>query len=81
MIEHKLFDMSTFKKAEDVAVELDKLSYYEGWLVVCTCGKKNNILVLRRVLEQQQVPQQQTQRQPAKRGTGKVKTFPDAVFQ
>ena len=90
MIEHKFFDLSTFKKIEDAATELDKLADYEGWLVVCTVGKRNGVLLLRRVIEypqemqqgpQRQPAQRQPARQPASRVAGKRKMFPDAVYQ
>ena len=77
MIEHKFFDLGNYKKIEDAAMELDKLSNYEGWMVVCSIGKRNHILVLRRVVEYAPEPQQKV------KPTKKVKQpmFPEAVYQ
>jgi len=76
MIEHKFFDLSNYKKVDDAAVELDKLSNYEGWLVVCSIGKRNQILVLRRMLE---YPQESNSQPVVKKG--KQKMFPAAIYQ
>lgn len=56
MIEHKFFDLKNYKAKElDQAIsELDNLSNQEGWLVVCPCGKDNQTLLLRRILQYQQ---------------------------
>jgi len=79
MIETQFFDLGKFKKIEDAAVELDKLSNYEGWAIVCSVGKRNHILVLRRMLED---PAQALAPAPASRAKkGKQKMFPNAVYQ
>ena len=60
MIEHKFFYLDEYKKdISRAAMELDKLMLYEGFIVLCSVGKKNNVLLLRRVLEDAQ-PIQQT---------------------
>jgi len=79
MIETKFFDLGKFKKIDDAVVELDKLTNYEGWGIVCSVGKRNHILLLRRVMEdpiQVQPIQQQVQAQPTDQ-----KMFPNAIHQ
>lgn len=84
MIEHKFFDLREFKNLQDAARELDKLTVYEGFLVLCACGKKNNIILLRRIIEQPQqyTPQPLPTRRSKKQAPQEPTTmFPNAVYQ
>ena len=80
MIEHKFFVIDDYKDGSDAARELDKLMMYEGFVVICSVGKKSNTLLLRRILEEQQ-PQNQPLSLPSnKRNTKKRGArFPDAI--
>ena len=52
MIEHKFFYLDEYKKdISRAAMELDKLMLYEGFIVLCSVGKNNNVLLLRRIIE------------------------------
>jgi len=59
-------------------MELDKLSNYEGWSVIATVGKKNNILLLARQVQYPEPIQQAPQK---KGGRGQTQTFPNAVYK
>lgn len=66
IVNNKFFDLKNYKnKLSDAERELDNLANNEGWLVVASCGKDNQILVLRKVVEtpQQEYPQQYQQEQ------------------
>ena len=82
MIEHKFL---VIKKLDEAARELDKLMAYEGFVVLCCVGKKNNTLLLRRVIEnpQQEIQYEQPLSPPSnKRNTKKGGArFPNAVHQ
>ncbi len=80
MIEHKFFDLSRYKNIDDAVLELDKLSNYEGWLIVCSVGKRNDKLLLRRMLEYPQ----EFHSQPVVKEKGKkqsTKMFPNAIYK
>ena len=71
MIEYKFLEI---KKLEESIMELDKLSNYEGWSVIATVGKKNNVLLLARQVEYPEPIQT-----PIKKGG--AKRFPNAVYK
>ena len=71
MIEYKFLEI---KKLEEATAELDKLTNYEGFSVICSLGKKNNVLLLARSVEYPQPIQTQTKKGGAKR-------FPNAVYK
>ena len=82
MIEHKFFYLVKYKKMEEAEKELDRLMMYEGYMVLCCVGRKNNVLLLRRILEDPVQEIQQPQQPAAKATTKKqVARFPDAVVQ
>ena len=77
MIEHKFL---VIKNLDEAARELDKLAMYEGFVPLFCIGKRNNTLLLRRILEN---PQEELS-PPAsnKRNTRKSRAmFPNAVHQ
>jgi len=79
MIEHKFFDLGKYKDVSEAARELDKLMMYEGFVVLCSLGKKGNVLLLRRILEQPQnepLSPTSNKRKPKKKGV----MYPDAVY-
>ena len=80
MIEHRFFYLKKFKDITEAARELDRLMLYEGFVVLCCVGKKNNVLLLRRIIEN---PQQEISPPVSnKKNTGKTKAmFPNAVYQ
>jgi hypothetical protein len=77
MIEHRFFDLSKYKDLSEPARELDRLMMYEGFVVLCSVGKKNNVLLLRRILENPQ----ELLSPPSNKSQGKKKEmmFPNAV--
>ena len=87
MIEHKFFDLKNYKNIEDAARELDKLMLYEGFVVLCCVGKNNNVLLLRRIIENPEPPQQIHYEQPLspasdKRNPKKKELmFPNAIHR
>jgi hypothetical protein len=85
MIEYKFFDLGKYKNIDDASLELDKLTNYEGWLVVCSVGKRSHIILLQRMLEYpqgvQQVPIAQEQEQQLGGKREKSKRFPNAIHR
>ena len=71
MIEYKFLEI---KKLEEATAELDKLTNYEGFSVICSLGKKNNVLLLARQVEYPEPIQT-----PIKKGG--AKRFPNAVYK
>jgi len=82
MIEHRFFSLKSYKDITLAARELDRLMMYEGFVVLCCVGKKNNVLLLRRIIETPQeitpqpLPEPSSKKQPKK----KELMFPDAVY-
>ena len=75
MIEHKFL---VIKNLDEAARELDKLTMYEGFVPLLCVGRKNDTLLLRRVLENQQ--EQLSPPTSNKRNTRKSRAmFPNAV--
>lgn len=81
MIEHKFLDLKQFKKPEEAAKELDRLMQYEGFVVLCCCGKINNTLLLRRILQYEEEPQPKPQPKPKQKKQVPQPMFPNAVYQ
>jgi len=54
MIQTKILDTNKYKNIDDLAKDLENMANYEGWMIVTTLGKKNNLILFQRVLEQQQ---------------------------
>lgn len=78
MIEHRFFDLKKYKDITEAARELDRLMMYEGFVVLCCVGRKNNVLLLRRILEspqQELLPDVSSKRNVKK----KEMMFPNAV--
>ena len=77
MIEHKFFNINKYKNIEDAAKELDRLMMYEGFIVLCCVGKRNNVLLLRRILES---PEEELPTKNKRAIKNKAAMFPNAVY-
>ena len=75
MIEYKFLEI---KKIEEATAEMEKLTNYEGLSVICSLGKKNNVLLLARSVEYPEPIQQA----PQKKGRGvQTQPFPNAIYK